>query len=291
MHCFSFLQRTGMGPMAKLRPSRKSEAFQSLAVAIAASLSGLALSAHASIITYAPPTLIGTQVTYPSVSESSNTNTLPLYGAPVVSGNNLVFSNLNFSAVSTNGSPALDYVDGQINFTLQADQGTFLQALNLTEFGDYNISTTPANPAAVDFVEAYQNPVLITVLAINGVAVTPEENSSDTMTITDGGVFETPPNPPPTPQSISGSWNGSVTANLDALFGSDEITEISVSFDNDLLAESQTGGIADIAKKGFDVNPSPVNGIPGMPEPSVMGLAAVAMGMGLKRRRGRLATN
>lgn len=208
---------------------------------------------------------------------------------PTVSGNSLIFSNLNFAAVSTNGSPALDFVDGQINFTLQADQGSVLQTLNLTEFGDYNVSTTPANPAAVDFAEAYQNPVLITVLAIDGVPVTPVENSSDIMTITDGGVFENPPSS--TPVSISGGWTGTVTANLDSLFGSDEITEIAVSFDNELLAGSQTGGIADIAKKGFDVNPGPVNGNPGVPEPSILGLAVVAMGMGLKRRRRGLAAN
>jgi hypothetical protein len=288
MRCFSFLQRTVTGPMSEILASKRSAFPRSLAVAIAASLSGLALSGRAAIITYAPPALVGAQVTYPSVSESSDTNTLPLYGAPAVSGNSLVFSNLNFSAISTNGSPALDYVDGQINFTLQADQGSFLQSLNLTEFGDYNVSTTPANPAAVNFAEAYENPVLITVLAIDGVPVTPVENSSDVMTITDGGMFQNPPSV--TPVSVSGGWTGTVTADLEALFGSDQITEVAVSFDNELVAGSQTGGIADIAKKGFDVIPM-TTGNPGVPEPSVVGLVLVGLGMGMMRRRDRQVVN
>jgi hypothetical protein len=283
MRCVSFFQRAITGPMSEILTSKKSAFPRSLAVAIAASLSGFALSARASIITYAPPALVGAQVTYPSVSESSNTNTLPLYGAPTVSGNNLVFSNLNFAAVSTNGSPALDFVDGQINFTLESDPGTFLQTLNLTEFGDYNVSATPLNPTAVDFAEAYENAVQITVLAINGVPLgTPEvNNTSDVMMISpDGGEYETGVTP------STGSFNGAADANLATLFGSSQITEIAVSFDNQLLAESVAGGIADIAKKGFDVTPG-TTGNPGLPEPSVMSLALVALGMGLKRRRGR----
>ena len=268
-----------------LNATRKSDFPRSVAAAIVASLSGFALSARAAIIIYAPPALIGTQVTYPSVSESSNTNTLPLYGAPTVSGNNLVFSNLNFAAISTNGSPALDFVDGQINFTLQSDPGSFLQMLDLSESGDYNVSTTPANPAAMNFVQAYENPVLITILAIDGVSVTPTTNSSTVISITDGGTFENPPSS--TPLSDSGGWTGTAIANLAAIFNSNQITEIAVSFDNQLAAESQTGGIADISKKGFDVIPMTTTGNPGVPEPSVAGLALVALGMGLKRRRNR----
>jgi hypothetical protein len=277
-------QWVAMGSNRTLNSTRKSDFLRSVAAAIVAVLSGFALSARGAIITYAPPALIGAQVTYPSVSESSNTNTLPLYGAPTVSGNNLVFSNLNFAAVSTNGSPALDFVDGQINFTLQSDPGSFLQMLDLSEFGDYNVSTTPANPAAMNFVQAYENPVLITILAINGVPVTPVNNSSTIMSITNGGTFQNPPSS--TPISVSGSWTGTADANLASIFNSNQITEIAVSFDNQLAAESQTGGIADIAKKGFDIIPT-TTGNPGVPEPSVASLMLFAIGVGLKRRQNR----
>jgi len=282
---FSFPGWAAKEPMSNLRTVRKSDFLRSLAAAIAISLSGFALTARSAIFSYAPPPLIGAQVTYPSVSESSVTNSNPLYGAPTVSGNNLIFSNLNFAAVSTDGTPALDFVDGQINFTLQSDPGSFLQTLDLTEFGDYNVSATPANPAAVNFAEAYENAVQITVLAIDGVPLgTPEiNNTSDVMMISpDGGDYETGVTP------STGSFNGAADANLAALFGSDEITEIAISFDNQLAAESETGGIADIAKKGFDITPGVTTG-PAVPEPSAATLALVAIGMGLKRRRNRIA--
>jgi hypothetical protein len=282
----SFWKWVRKGSISKLATTKKSPLCRTLAAVVAASLlSAFAAPSRAAIFSYAPPPLIGNQVTYPSVSESSSTSSTPLYGAPTVSGNNLVFSNLNFSAISTNASPALDFVDGQLNFTLQSDPGSFLQTLDLTEFGDYNVSATPANPAAVNFAEAYENDVQITVLAVNGVALnTPlVNNTSDMMMISpDGGQYETDVTP------STGNFTGTADANLAALFGSNQITEIAVSFDNQLLAESQLGGIADIAKKGFDVVPGTG---PNVPEPSSASLVLFAVGMGLKRRRNRRAEN
>jgi len=247
----------------------------------AGSVSFLGASSRASIITYAPPPLVGAQVTYPSVSESSDTSSSALYGAPTVSGNDLVFSNLNFAAVSTNASPSLDYVDGQINFTLQADPGSFLQSLDLTEMGDYNVSATPLNPAAVNYAQAYENAVQLTVLAINGVPLSTPlvNNTSDVMTVTpDNGEYTTNLVP------STGSWSGSANVNLATLFASGQITEIAVSFDNQLLAESETGGIADIAKKGFDIVPITSS----IPEPTAACVMMAGFGFASFRRRRRM---
>jgi len=91
----------------------------------------------------------------------------------------------------------------------------------------------------------------------------------------DSGQYQTGVTP------STGSFTGSATANLASLFGSSNITEIAVSFDNELLAESQVGGIADIAKKGFSVTPGVT-----VPEPSTAALAILAAGaIMLKRRR------
>src|SRR5438093_4205487 len=81
----------------------------------------------AAIITYAPPPIVGTNVVYPAVSESSSTDPLPLYGTPAISGDVLNFANMNFSAVSVNATPAIDFTDGQINFTIQSKPGVFLR--------------------------------------------------------------------------------------------------------------------------------------------------------------------
>jgi len=259
-------------------PTRVKRKYVVLALAGAVPILGAAMPLHANIFTYAPPTLPGSTVNYTSVSESSSTNSTPLYGTPTVSGNNLVFSNLNFDAISTNASPALDFVDGQVNFTMQTDPGNYLSTLNLSEFGDYNVSATPSNPAAIDFAKIYPEAVQIEVLAINGVALaTPLVNNTSVVMAysPDSGQYQTGVTP------STGSFTGSATANLASLFGSSNITEIAVSFDNELLAESQVGGIADIAKKGFSVTPGVT-----VPEPSTAALAILAAGaIMLKRRR------
>lgn len=241
--------------------------------AVGALVAGAPLAAIASITTYAPPAPpAGSSVTYPSVSESSPTSSTPLYGMPSQSGNSLVFSNMNFAAVSTDGS-GVSYQDGQINFTLEADPGNFLTSLVLSEFGDFNVTvpTTGTDTASIDPQSAH-----ITVLAENGVAVTPVElntaalsvSPADSVTVAAGGT------------AVQENWSGTINANLESMFASDKITEIAVSFDNELYADSSAGGVAEVAKKGFIVTP----GGP-IPEPATGALLAVAGLLGLRRRR------
>lgn len=280
MQRFSFLNRAVRESVSESRSNRRASFTRTVASAVI-SLSAFAVSAKAAIITYAPPTIVGAQVTYPDVSESSSTNPVPLYGAPSISGNDLVFSNLNFAAVSTNGS-GLDFVDGQLNFTLQADPGNFLTSLDLTENGDYNV-TQIGTAVGPNTAEAFEDPVQITLLGINGLPVTPViNNTADTMIISpDNGLYTTGVNPDP------GSFTGAADVNLAAIFGSNQITEIAVSYDDQLAASSQLNGIADIAKKGFDVIPFTTPGTQVMPEPTVASLLLLTLGVGLSRRRNR----
>lgn len=245
-----------------------------LIVGSAILIGGVVGSVSAAIIDYTPPPLVGTNVTYTSVSESSNTDALPLFGTPTVSGNNLVFNNLNFNANSINGGPPIDFTDGQINFTIQANAGTFLNQIRLSEFGDYNVSATPGS-GSNNFVKVFPQALQITVLDVNGttLGVPLVDNTSAVMTFSpSGGDYQTNVDP------ATGSWQGLAIANLSALFGSNQITRISVSFDNQLLAQSQQGGIASISKKGVIVSPN-------VPEPMMAGVVSLLAALGFARVR------
>jgi PEP-CTERM motif len=250
-----------------------SAAFAVVALAL---LLGVTQTARAVIITYAPPTIVGTNVTYPAVTESSASDPVPLYGAPAISGNNLVFNNLSFSASSINGA-ATDFTDGQLNFTLQANPGFFLQSITWSEGGDWNITPFP-NAASVNQTKVFPQSLQITVLDVNGVPLgSPlSDNTSVTMTYTPfGGTFITgiAPN--------TGSWNGSALANLLALFPTTngKITKVAISFDNQLAASSQVGGIASISKKSVLI-------VPGFtPEPSTLAVFGLLGAFAMRRRK------
>ncbi len=80
---------------------------------------------------------LGSHVDFLSVQESS-TDALPLFGAPVAQGNNLVFTPLNFEAKAENS--AVDGTDSQLNFTLMPHPGYLITAISISEFGDYTLS-------------------------------------------------------------------------------------------------------------------------------------------------------
>ena len=247
-----------------------------LVLALFATVMPFGPASHAAIITYAPPALPGTNLSYIAVSESSGTDPVPLYGAPTVSGNNLVFSNMNFTASSVNGAPT-DFTDGQVNITMLANPGSFIQSIQWNENGDYNVTPFP-NVSSINSAKVFSQALQITVLAINGVPLaTPlVDNTSVTMALSpNGGTYTTGITP------NTGSWQAAALANLATLFGSNKITEVAISYDNQLAAASQVGGIASISKKGVTIDPNVIT-----PEPASLSIAGVvALGLLSSRRR------
>ena len=59
------------------------------------------------------------------------------FSAPVVQGNNLVFTPLNFEAKAENA--AVDGTDSQLNFTLMPHPGYLITGISVSEFGDYTL--------------------------------------------------------------------------------------------------------------------------------------------------------
>lgn len=222
----------------------------------------------------------GDTVDYIAVTEDTNTgDTLPLFGAPTVSGDSLDFDPVGFSA-SSSGGGAPDFTDGQLSFMIEAKSGNVINSLLLTEAGDTSLGR---GLGSLDDAETEVTAdIFIDILEVDGVPIN-QINVSGAMTFTpssgsyslsgDGGgssAFQT-------------SWTGSYFVDflpvLTANGITGDVTKVSVNLDNTLRAASATGSSAFIAKKDFDggvnITPNPDQNM--IPEPATVTLAALGM--------------
>lgn len=220
---------------------------------------------------YTPPAIDGLTVSYTTVSESSGTDPLPLYGTPGIIGDTLIFRNMSFSATSVVGSPVIDFTDGQLNLTITAKQGYFLTDINWFEKGDYFVFVPPSATGSA-YVRASSPGLLITVLEVGGVPISPLYGTAPVVFAPSGGDFQSGVDPD------TGVWTGTGSANLVSLFNLSNITKVSVNVDNQLLAFSSGAAVASISKKIVDVEVLTV------PEPAALSLLALAGVLTLRRR-------
>lgn len=242
-------------------------------------LLGLLLSSITAVqgapIQYAPPAIPSDTVSFTVVNESSSTDAVPLYGAPTTPSFNdtLTFDNLSaFAATSTNGSPAIDFIDGQLNVTVQANPGQFITGFEFSEFGDFSLARL-LNPTGAASVFPTTPGLFITVREVNGVAVNlGPTNVPLVYTPTPGYTFD----------AVETVKTGTWSAQANYLFTTPNVTRFELTINNQLYAASETGTSASIAKKGVDlaVVSSPVF----VPEPGILsGLAFLLLAM--RRRR------
>ena len=241
---------------------------RAMALALGSALLGLFSSvASAASISYGNFGPVPPGVTFLNVTESSTTDTVPLYGPPTPFTTGLDFDPMNFGAAGVAGSG--DVTNGQLNFTVMAP---VVGAINLTEAGDYSLvglgtAATQAFAGAI---------VRATVTQINGVNVapivlTPSSASVGFNLVSNPGVVN--------PWSLGTSVN--VAAQLASL-GLGNATKVDVVIDNQLIAISEATSAAVIDKKEFIVDVE-------IPEPSALALAGAALcglGMSQSRRRG-----
>jgi hypothetical protein len=201
-----------------------------------------------------------------NVTESSGTDTVPLYGPPTPFPTGLNFNPTSF--VSSAVSGGADITDGQLNLTFMSPG---LKTLSLHEAGDYTL--LGGGTAATS---AFAGAILrATVTEINGAAVAPivlaPANASVGFNLAaNSGVTQ--------PWSLGTSINiaGQLAAGQNA-------TKVEIQINNQLDALSQPGTIAFIAKKEFILtgDTGPV-----VPEPATMGLAGLALcGLGIASRK------
>ena len=95
--------------------------------------------------------LQGQGLLFSQITEISSSDNLPLYGAPSVAGNSLIFNNPNFSVnADANGQ---EFVDGRIAFSVTSTNGRLLTGITLNESGVFQLngSNSEASINAIAF--------------------------------------------------------------------------------------------------------------------------------------------
>ncbi|TWU25812.1 hypothetical protein [Bythopirellula polymerisocia] len=216
----------------------------------------------------------GTTVMYLDVTEDSVTDNTPLFGAPTISGDALDFNPIGFGAFAS-GAGGNDMTDGQLFFMIQAKQGQGINTVLLSEAGDTGLAgfgtdatyTEVKGLVTVDILATNVGPV-----SINHQASMSFSPSGGTYGLgTDGGGGP----------SYSTNWTGGVLLDIGAILVQNGITgqtatKVNINLDNKLLALSQEGTSATIAKKDFDSSAVTIK-VNDIPEPTTALLAMIGM--------------
>lgn len=176
----------------------------------------------------------GTNVSYNDVQETNSNgdgtnvggnygDTFNHYQFPTVVGNTFIVQPVNLRA-EVNPGQGIDFTDSQLSTLIMANQGQTFDAIDFSEFGDYQeFSFAPAGST----VQATLN-YFWTVIAGNNAGFS--GNGNATFTRTAGPL-------------ASGPW--SLNFHIDV----PGATKVRLTFDNTLTAIADAGGVAFIAKK------------------------------------------
>ncbi|QDT73041.1 PEP-CTERM sorting domain-containing protein [Lacipirellula limnantheis] len=263
--------------------------FSASAAALALGL--LAPFAQAASISYGNFGPVAPGISFLNVTESSGTDPVPLYGAPdpyssVVAPGPVYEAGLDFDPTSFVASAAgggADITDGQLNFTIVGQKDGLdvvaIKSIFLSEGGDYTLvgGGTAASQVLAGAIMA------VKVTEIDGSPVTPfslpAANSSVGFNLAANGGIVQP-------------WSLGVLVDLEAQLLSLNksfivgVTKAEVVINNSLIAISEPGSIAFIAKKDFVIGTAPKPGI--LPEPGTLGMMGLALcGIGAASRRKR----
>ncbi len=259
------------------RLARQIGAVASIATAAFACQFGAVATCHASITYSGLPN--GANVSFEQVTESSTTDPEPLYGAPVVSGDSMVFNPALFDSV-TMGSE-MDDTSSQLSFFVQAHSGRSITSLSLAELGSLRVVGTGTD-ATFGRVTASGT---LQVLEVDGSAIAPITVPIDLSIV--GGLWQLATDGS---MSMPETWSGGQSFNFDQILQNNGLsfalgaTRISIELLNDLHAESEAGSSVRIEKNDFDglrvtvVDASTDPGASANPEPtSILAFMLVAM--------------
>ena len=251
-----------------------------LALALLASFAPVANAASISYGNFGP---IAPGISFLNVTESSGTDAVPLYGAPDPYVTGLDFDPTSFVASAAGGSA--DITDGQLNFTVAGQKNGLdivaISGISLFEGGDYTLvgSGTPATQVQAGAI------LVVKVTEIDGTAVSPINLAPANAGIgfnlaANGGIVQ--------------PWSLGVLVDVEAQLLSLGVpfvvgaTKAEVVINNSLVAISEPGSVAFIAKKDFVIDIVPESGELAIPEPATLGMMGLTLcGIGAISRRKR----
>jgi len=208
-----------------------------LVLALVPALDGLVSTCPAATIVYADLGPVPPGISFTDIMESSITDPVPLYGQPDAFSIGLDFDPTSFAA-SANGGTS-DITDGQLNFTVM---GIGINSISMFESGDYTLAgvgTAATQAIAGAIMQA-------TVTQINGINVAP----INLIPVNGSVAFNLVANP-----GVVQPWSLGLMIDVAGQLGANQhATKVEVVIDNQLLAFSETGSVAFIAKKDFRVD-------------------------------------
>lgn len=189
-------------------------------------------------------TFTGDTVTFQNVTETSGTSTVALFGGPSISGNSLEFSPTAFGAYASSGGSQI--TNSTLNMLITGTGQNAINQILLSEQGDYTLVGSHGTAATNASILA---PLTVTVYQVDGQAITPFiYRTTDMDFAPSNGLFALPG------QKGSGvAWAGTVTLDVTGLLRDNGYqgyaTEVQLTWENDLTANSQPGTIAYIKSK------------------------------------------
>lgn len=199
------------------------------------------------------------EVDFLQVTEASETDPVPLFGAPTRLGNRLSFVPPQFASFAQNGDS--DETTGTLTMTIQAAPDYWIQQIVITEVGDYTITGAGATANVEGTVRV--------------VDLSPAANPDME------GAIEFVPAPPYDEPGQSVQFDGWLDFDLAEM----EITRIWFELENVLETTSTSDASALIQKKA--IASAPEIFVEVIPEPVTVGLLLLgAAGIIARRRRG-----
>jgi PEP-CTERM motif len=248
----------------------------------AATLSAVALFAYttpAAAVAINYGDFAGATVNFLQVTEDSGTDPTPLYGSPSVSGDTLDFNPVSFNAGAT-GAGGVDITDGTLTLMMTSNPGHFIDKVKFDEAGDFTLA---GFGGAGTFVSVTAN-FNIDIQEVDGVGIGAINIATPMVFTPSNGDFDLL-NDGPGP-AVNGTWSGMLMVDIQQALIDNNIpfvngaTKLSVTFDNTLVATSESGTQSFIGKK--DVGGI---GITVIPEPASLGLLALGTLALMGRRR------
>lgn len=221
----------------------------------------------------------GSTVQFLQVTETVNAGgqTAPIFGSPQVIGDQLDFDPKGFATVASNGGVGI--TDGQLDFTLMSVVGHAIESLSFEEGGDFTLFGSGTAATSVGFSLSLST---LKVLEVDGISLF-APITLDPVSVS--GTKNLANNP-----GIGQFWALSSFYDVNAALVAEGVsfsagaTKIEVTLDDTLVAISELGTIAAIAKKDFVViGVSTVVGST-IPEPNTAGLLCL-LGLAMARRR------